>query len=87
MNNLIRPAFEPQKLEEDREQLDIVKVRLNPIDSKVVTTKDKLPKFDVVEVVSEATNCNNGKNIVNPKPSKIPTHKLKKVNKKTRYPK
>lgn len=29
MNNLIRPAFESKKLEEDREILDIVKVRLN----------------------------------------------------------
>ena len=29
MDNLIRPRFEPQRLEEDREESDIVKVRLN----------------------------------------------------------
>jgi hypothetical protein len=28
-DNLIRPKFESKKLEEDRESLDIVKVRLN----------------------------------------------------------
>jgi hypothetical protein len=36
MNNLIRPAFEPQKLEEEREQLDIVKVRLNPEERRML---------------------------------------------------